>query len=136
MENTLLAQHDQDCSIILLMMIMPRTTLLTHLDDHPDCTMFHDCTDDDHAKGHNNARNDDYPDCTMFHECSDDDDDDAKDHLAGPDSPSLKEGGLCRVRIVQEGGSTSEMIRNFNNNIINDINNLYAFKPGGRRDQQ
>ena len=134
MENTLL--HDQDCSIILLMMIMPRTTLLTHLDDHPDCTMFHDCTDDDHAKGHNNARNDDYPDCTMFHECSDDDDDDAKDHLAGPDSPSLKEGGLCRVRIVQEGGSTSEMIRNFNNNIINDINNLYAFKPGGRRDQQ
>ena len=123
MENTLLAQHDQDCSIILLMMIMPRTTLLTHLDDHPDCTMFHDCTDDDHAKGHNNARNDDYPDCTMFHECSDDDDN-AKDHLAGPDSPSLKEGGLCRVRIVQEGGSTSEKIRNSNNDITNDINNI------------
>ena len=82
MENTLLAQHDQDCSIILLVMMMPRTTLLTHLDDHPDCTMFHDCTDDDHAKGHNNASNDDYPDCTMFHECSDDDD--AKDRLAGP----------------------------------------------------
>ena len=119
MENTLLAQHDQDCSIILLMMIMPRTTLLTHLDDHPDCTMFHDCTDDDHAKGHN----DDYSDCTMFHECSDDDDD-AKDHLAGPDSPSLKEGGLCRVRIVQEGGSTSEKIRNSNNDITNDINNI------------
>ena len=74
--------HDQDCSIIVLMMIMPRTILLAHLDDHPDCTMFHDCTDDDHAKGHNNARNDDYPDCTMFHECSDDDD--AKDRLAGP----------------------------------------------------
>ena len=123
MKNTLLAQHDQDCSIILLMMIMPRTTLLTHLDDHPDCTMFHDCTDDDHAKGHNNARNDDYPDCTMFHECSDDDDN-AKDHLAGPDSPSLKEGGLCRVRIVQEGGSTSEKIRNSNNDITNDINNI------------
>ena len=119
MENTLLVQHDQDCSIIVLMMVMPRTTLLTHLDDHPDCTMFHDCTDDDHAKGHN----DDYSDCTMFHECSDDDDD-AKDHLAGPDSPSLKEGGLCRVRIVQEGGSTSEKIRNSNNDITNDINNI------------
>ena len=91
-----------------MMMMMPRPTLL--------------------------ARHDDYPDCSMFHDCSDDDD--AKDHLAGPDSPSLKEGGLCRVRIVQEGGSTSEMIRNFNNNIINDINNMYAFKPGSRRDQQ
>ena len=91
------------------MMMMPRTALLAH--------------------------NDDYPHCTMFHECSDDGDD-AKAHLAGPDSPSLKEGGLRRVRVVQEGGSTSEMIRNFNNNIINDINNMYAFKPGSRRDQQ
>ena len=63
------------------------------------------------------------PHCTMFHECSDDDDD-AKAHLAGPDSPSLKEGGLRRVRVVQEGGSTSEKIRISNNYFTNDINNI------------
>ena len=85
--------------MIVLMMMMPRTALLAH--------------------------NDDYPHCTMFHECSDDDDD-AKDHLAGPDSPSLKEGGLRRVRIVQEGGSPSEKIRISNNYFTNDINNIFA----------
>ena len=87
------------CSMIVLMMMMPRTALLAH--------------------------NDDYPQCTMFHECSDDDDD-AKAHLAGPDSPSLKEGGLRRVRVVQEGGSPSEKITNSNNNFTNDINNIFA----------